>query len=32
MFYIALWAAKLYLFILKLLKLEKDDKPGFFSI
>ena len=31
MFYIALWASKLYLFILKLLKLEKDDKPGFLA-
>lgn len=28
MFHIALWGAKFYLFILKLLKKEKDDKPG----
>ena len=29
MFYLGLWAAKFYLFILKIFKLEKDDKPGF---
>ena len=29
MFYLGLWAAKFYLFILKILKKEKDDKPGF---
>lgn len=28
MFYFALWASKFYLFILKVLKREKDDKPG----
>lgn len=27
-FYIALWLGKLYLFFLKLIKQEKDDKPG----
>lgn len=29
MFYLGLWAAKFYLFILKIFKKEKDDKPGF---
>jgi len=28
MFYLGLWGAKFYLLILKLLKKEKDDKPG----
>lgn len=27
-FYLALWLGKIYLFFLKLLKQEKDDKPG----
>ena len=27
-FYIALWSSKLLLFFLKILKKEKDDKPG----
>ena len=31
MFYIALIAAKIHLAILKLLKKEKDDKPGFLA-
>lgn len=31
-FYLALWSSKTLLFILKLLKKERDDKPGFLHI